>query len=428
MTQTQPTPRQGLPFSPSLHSGLPLPFPGGVCGAPHFRQWLASTFAPTVLVSGSDLAKRQVAVLTGLTLAGLFEPFGGDTGRRLSAALASIEGNALDAKNSEEEAATAYYAGCRGFYFHPGIPERLQRSTAVKKTPSHRLCQRQSGLLSTAVSEGEERSPFVSESSSSRESFAVPPVSLRTCDAFAFPTSPSVSSGQEAFSATPNNRLKKGAGVLAQELCVRFVNAEEAAAVPALSLDVLASRSLLLSSPTLRATAPLSSLSQDRTSVGASSAESPSPSLFREATELPWFAEWERVIYEGARFSPHETLSQPVAVLAVVSVQDQDPCAEAEALLSASRLPALCQQFVLDPNPVRVCLLLDVHPDALCNVDEEPAESGADCEAHEEGSAAAEASPRAREIFSRLREVLPSANCLFLCLGKGACGSLHRQV
>eukprot|EP00929_Paragymnodinium_shiwhaense_P017863 TRINITY_DN12768_c0_g1_i2.p1 TRINITY_DN12768_c0_g1~~TRINITY_DN12768_c0_g1_i2.p1 ORF type:complete len:1272 (-),score=208.97 TRINITY_DN12768_c0_g1_i2:409-4224(-) len=77
----------------------------------------------------------------------------------------------------------------------------------------------------------------------------------------------------------------------------------------------------------------------------------------------PWFVQWRLSLFRALRWSEHEGLDQPTAVMLVVSSKESDPIYLLENLLHASNMPPLCTQGVLDPVPARAAVLLHDHSD-----------------------------------------------------------------
>lgn len=386
----------------------------------HKRQWLARAFAPYILVGGSETAKREVAFLTGLSLACLFQPFNGEVVHRVNDRLRS----------------------------HGGSPERHSPGSAAD-----------SPVSGAASDEEDEFSPEQLSQLSGCPHVVpkVPPVSLRLCVEYA--TAAGSGSSTKASSASSGGNLRR----LSRAFCVRFLNLEEAEPIPCSDVESLAARSLLLASPSvseLREQMHSGSLGINGAIGSPSAAAAGAPN----GAELPWYEEWRRVIFEGSRFSPHETLSQPVGLILVVSTRDVDPVAALESLLQPSNLPQMCRQYVLDPNPVRAVILLDVHPDAYDARMQKrhigsvgvPHSQASSFEPSCGGVSSAEGpvtdltgpvksedsllgavggSPghhqnntRTTEIMERLCAVFPPANCHLLTLGRGCADKRQLQV
>ncbi|KAL8270941.1 hypothetical protein Esti_005153 [Eimeria stiedai] len=364
------------------------------------HQWLARTFAPLILVGGSEVAKREVAFLTGLSLACLFQPFNGDVVHRLSDRLTPRASDPSPATPKEPLSADSLSEDDEGF-------------TAEQLDPTG------AGLQGAAK---------------------VPPVSLQLrveCTS----TSGSSSTKSNAAASAPVKRRSR-------TFCVRFMNVEEAEAISCLAVESLGARSLLLASPSV------SELREQMHSKlppnGATVSLGNPASLARKGAllgvELPWFNEWRRVIFEGSRFSPHETLSQPVGLILVVSTRDPDPVAALEDLLQPNNMPQMCRQYILDPNPVRAVILLDVHPDAYAlrmkaALLRDPQRRGEDsangllaaacgppASAGEGAAPADKASARSKEVMAQLCAVFPPANCHLLTLGRGCADARHLQL
>lgn len=104
--------------------------------------------------------------------------------------------------------------------------------------------------------------------------------------------------------------------------------------------------------------------------VGSWMVESSAPaSLFRDArTALtpptPWYEQWRLAICRSLRWSEHEGIDQPCAVLLVASSKEKDPVQVLQGLLNAVHMPPLCQQGVLEPVPARAVVLLHDLSDA----------------------------------------------------------------
>ncbi|KAL8426542.1 hypothetical protein Efla_006607 [Eimeria flavescens] len=368
------------------------------------QRWLARTFAPYILVGGSEVAKREVALLTGLSLACLFQPFNGEVLYRVQDRV------------------------------------KLRASSRVPPPP-------QADLVSDGLSEDDEGfTPEQLDPASSELKVApkVPPLSLQLRVECASVLGSS-STKSNAAASTPLKRRSRS-------FCVRFMNLDEAEAVSCIAVESLAARSLLLASPSvselreqMHAGLP-SDAGHAAAGVGGGL-----PSFAKGASlgvELPWYEEWRRVIFEGSRFSPHETLSQPVGLILFVSTRDPDPVAALDELLMPSNLPQMCRQYILDPNPVRAVILLDVHPDAyaarlnaafLKGPNNHQGMRGGSSTAGEgggaDGASAAEASPtdrapssRSKEVMERLCAVFPPAHCHLLTLGRGCTAARHLQL
>jgi hypothetical protein len=71
-----------------------------------------------------------------------------------------------------------------------------------------------------------------------------------------------------------------------------------------------------------------------------------------------WFARWSDELFASLRFSDHESLSQPVSTILLVSSAEPEPLSQFESLIHVSNMPAACQKHVLDPNCVRMKILL----------------------------------------------------------------------
>nr|PUA83241.1 hypothetical protein TGBR9_385640 [Toxoplasma gondii TgCATBr9] len=184
--------------------------------------------------------------------------------------------------------------------------------------------------------------------------------------------------------------------------------------------------------------------------------------------DLPWYNDWEGVVFDGLRFSEHETLWQPVGLILVASSRDEDPVAQFEELLQPQNLPSLCGKYVLDPNPVRALVLLDIHEDAFhAKADlstavkhakrasvsasaprsslfalsspsgaplERPAAPRDPPEGEEERAGGESAAPEAREegrnerLLEQLCAAFPPANCHLLTIGRKTNVQSHWQV
>lgn len=371
------------------------------------HQWLARTFAPYILVGGSETAKREVAFLTGLSLACLFQPFNGEVVHRVRARIKSVSTHAPGLSTSDISSASDASDDDDSF-----SPEQLDQT-----------------------------------STDSRANSKVPPLPLHLRVESAL-CSGSGSTKSNSGGGGPVKRRSR-------PFCVRFMNMEEAEAISCLSLESLATRSLLLASPSVSELRE-HMRSRPLSDIGCVGIGCPSPSSggMSSDTELPWFNEWRRVIFEGSRFSPHETLSQPVGLILIVSTRDPDPVAALEELLRPTNMPQLCRQYILDPNPVRAVILLDVHADAYASRmhashggpqwqdaqpfggDPSPATEGAADHSGASGEAlhaaggrnSDKALTRSKEIMERLCSVFPPANCHLLTLGRGCTDTRHIQV
>lgn len=382
------------------------------------RQWLSRTFAPFILVGGSETAKREVAFLAGLSLACLFQPFNGEVGQRVQSRIRSREN------------------GRAGGPSGAGGPSDASNDSPV------------SGTLSD---DDEEFSPDQLDHVGGEHQGAsnLPPLSLQLRVECAHTSG----SGSTKSSTGGGSFVKR----LSRSFCVRFMNMEEAEPISCLAVESLAARSLLLASPSVSELREQMHSGPSPSGAGYAVPWGP-PSSAKGGplgVELPWYNEWRRVIFEGSRFSPHETLSQPVGLILVVSTRDPDPVAALEELLQPSNLPQMCRQYILDPNPVRAVILLDVHADAYAarmrgGAPEEPQQQGhplpsdawgravegaADAAggAGEAGPASAvgsseKASSRSKEVMERLCAVFPPANCHLLTLGRGCTDARHQQV
>ncbi|KAL8453233.1 hypothetical protein Emag_001965 [Eimeria magna] len=363
------------------------------------HQWLARTFAPLILVGGSEVAKREVAFLTGLSLACLFQPFNGDVVHRVSDRLKPRASDAFAATPKEPLSSDSQSEDDEGF-------------TAEQLDPIG------AGVQGTVK---------------------VPPVSLQLrveCTS----TSGSSSTKSNSAASAPVKRRSR-------PFCVRFMNVEEAEAISCIAVESLGARSLLLASPSVSELREQmhSRLPPNGVTVGLGNPFSSAKRGAALGVELPWFNEWRRVIFEGSRFSPHETLSQPVGLILFVSTRDPDPVAALEELLQPNNMPQMCRQYILDPNPVRAVILLDVHPDAyalrmkaaLLGDPQRRSEITADglltaavgspASAGEGAAPADKASARSKEVMAQLCAVFPPANCHLLTLGRGCADARHLQ-
>ncbi|OEH79432.1 hypothetical protein cyc_07654 [Cyclospora cayetanensis] len=415
----------------------------------HRRQWLARTFAPYILVGGSQTAKREVAFFTGLSLACLFQPFNGETVHRIR----------------------SHVKRRAGVSVHRG--RRHAESSHDPPTPTSSR---------SASDDEEEFSPDQLDPSGTVSRLGpprgVPPLVLQLradCGASAGSAGNSSKASSISASAGGGGSLKRPS----RPLSVRFLNLEEAEPVPCPSVESLAARSLLLASPSvselreqMRCSVFGGGVPPDMRKPEPSTAASHPAAETSLGAELPWYNEWRRVIFEGTRFSSHETLSQPVGLIFVVSTRDPDPVAALEELLQPSSLPQMCRQYILDPNPVRAVILLDVHLDACAarmraaaapTPDaQEPLASpsaggaprgnsedfakgfstdGLRAKGDSEGAPSAggggaplppgiqerAASSRPMEIMERLCEIFPPANCHLLTLGRGCTSTRHAQ-
>ncbi|KAL8433471.1 hypothetical protein ACSSS7_003861 [Eimeria intestinalis] len=369
--------------------------------AGNLQQWLARTFAPLILVGGSEVAKREVAFLTGLSLACLFQPFNGDVVHRVTDRLKPRASGAPPPASPKEPLSS------------DSLSEDDEGFTAEQLDPTG------VGLQGVAK---------------------VPPVSLQLrveCTS----TSGSSSTKSNPAASAPVKRRSR-------PFCVRFMNVEEAEAISCLAVESLGARSLLLASPSVSELREQmhTRLHPNGAAVGLGIAYSPAKRGSAVGVELPWFNEWRRVIFEGSRFSPHETLSQPVGLILFVSTRDPDPVAALEELLQPSNMPQMCRQYILDPNPVRAVILLDVHPDAYAlrmkaaslgdhqKRGEAPADEfltaagGSPAFAGEGAAPADKASARSKEVMAQLCAVFPPANCHLLTLGRGCADARHLQL
>eukprot|EP00921_Rhytidocystis_pertsovi_P020599 GHVQ01032868.1.p1 GENE.GHVQ01032868.1~~GHVQ01032868.1.p1 ORF type:complete len:2426 (-),score=420.42 GHVQ01032868.1:366-7592(-) len=316
------------PLLPRSHTASPPLQPVYLPTSPHggrgFMNWISEHVGcPAVIVNGTETAKAQVAALTGLTLADLFQPFAG-------------------------------YGLCHNKHFVRTVNALTSPEIPLPELP-HQLSA--SNLTDSCMLEH----PSVNNRTIKESHQIPPPIDL----SLSYTPSCSKSSPTAHNSSFPSSGSPRPSQESTKsKYKLRFVNIEatqyphRSQAVASALRDAVLRTNPTDSQLTTYLTVPYPSPNSAASSSSCTSSSS-SSSLSSQNLSLDWFREWSAVVFDSLRWAADSCLSQPTVLVYVVSTLDSNILDTIDQIQHSSHLPDLLRHGVMDSATTRVVVLLD---------------------------------------------------------------------